>query len=119
MRIKRTKPTPISKADKIATRLAKYLDGHCADHELRLAVLNATRDENSCPQGLLNMAWSLVELAQVVLENAEYAAKYEDEVNAKFKGTDEEVLSLLPFIKEFDKALQTARDEVAGSVPLE
>jgi hypothetical protein len=119
MKIKRSKPTPISKADKIATSLAKYLNGHCADHELRLAVLNATRDENSCPQGLLNMAWSLVELAQVVLENAEHAAKYEDKLNAKFKGTDEESPPFLPFIKEFDKALQTARDDVAGSVPLE
>lgn len=118
MKNKRSKiRTP--KADMIAINLAEYLNQNNADYDLRLAVLNATRDEQSCPQGLLNTAWSLVCLAQIVLENAEYAARFEDKANAKFRGTDEEVLSLLPFIKDFDKALQCACDEVAGSVPLE
>lgn len=117
MKIKRTKVrTP--KVDTIAENLARHLEVEGADHSIRLAFLNATRDQQSCPQGLLNIAWNLVYLAQIVLENAEYAAQYEDNVNAKYKGTDEEVLSLLPFIKDFDKALQSARDEVAGNVPL-
>ena len=117
MKIKRTKVrTP--KVDSIAINLARHLEHNGADHSIRLAFLNATRDEQSCPQGLLNTAWNLVYLAQVILENAEYAAQFEDKANAELKGTDEEVQSLRPFIKDFDKALQSARDEVAGNVPL-
>ena len=97
----------------------KYLNYQATDQTIRLAFLNASRDSNSCPQGLLNLAYNLVQLAQVVLENAEYAAKHEDEVNKEFAGTDDETLSLRPFIKDFDTALQKAVDNVAGNVPLE
>lgn len=107
------------RAENIARHLTKYLEHNAADHDLRLALLNSTRDENSCPQGLLNYAYSLVQLAQVVLENAQYASAWEDRQNQIYKGTEDETLSMLPFIMDFDKALQKARDEVAGSVPLE
>jgi hypothetical protein len=97
----------------------KYLNHQATDQTIRLAFLNASRDSNSCPQGLLNLAYNLVELAQVILENAEYAAKYEDEQNRQYVGTDDETEPLLPYVKEFNQALQKAVDDVAGSVPLE
>lgn len=96
----------------------KYLNHQATDETVRLAFLNASRDSNSCPQGLLNLAYNLVELAQVILENAEYAAKHEDEQHRQFEGTDDEVQSLLPHIKKFDQALQKAVDDVAGNVPM-
>lgn len=96
----------------------KYLNHQATDETVRLAFLNASRDSNSCPQGLLNLAYNLVELAQVILENAEYAAKFEDEQNRQYADTDEEVPSLLPHIKKFDQALQKAVDDVAGNVPM-
>jgi len=104
--------------DVTAERLMKYLNHQATDETVRQAFLNASRDSNSCPQGLLNLAYNLVELAQVILENAEYAAKYEDEQNRQYVGTDDETESLLPHIKEFDQALQKAVDDVAGNVPM-
>jgi hypothetical protein len=96
----------------------KYLNHQATDESVRLAFLNASRDSNSCPQGLLNLAYNLVELAQVILESAEYAAKHEDEQDRQYVGTDDEVQSLLPHIKTFDQALQKAIDDVAGNVPM-
>ena len=112
------KPMRLPNPDITAERLMKYLNHQATDQTVRLAFLNASRDSNSCPQGLLNLAFNLVQLAQVVLENAEYAAKHEDEQNKEYVGTDDEVLSLLPHVKKFDQALQNAIDDVDGNVPM-
>ena len=112
-------PTPAS-IDKTMVDLAHIINHSQTIGDYLQSIVDASRNETTCPQGLLSMAWGLLNMADAVLYNAEHAAKYEDEANKRpLKEEQEDTASLTPYIRKYRHRLGSLVRDISSAVPVE